>query len=116
MANTNYSYLNADTLIVFVGFIIVLLVLFTIIKDVRKMKQVSLEKQMEAKKVPSCPDYWESVGESKCRNIHKLGKCGHKQDVDFSDNIFTDKRTGKIMKCRYAKECEISWEGTDKIC
>ena len=80
------------------------------------MKQVSLEKQMEAKKVPSCPDYWESVGESKCRNIHKLGKCGHKQDVDFSDNIFTDKRTGKIMKCRYAKECEISWEGTDKVC
>ena len=116
MAKTNYSYLNADTLIVFVGFIIVLLVLFTIIKDVRKMKQVSLEKQMEAKKVPSCPDYWESVGESKCRNIHKLGKCGHKQDVDFSDNIFTDKHTGKIMKCRYAKECEISWEGTDKIC
>ena len=63
-----------------------------------------------------CPDYFEIVGNNKCSNIHKLGKCGHNHDIDFNDESFTDRRVGDVMKCRYAKACDLSWEGVDKLC
>jgi len=111
-----YTYMNVDTSIIVIGIIIVLLVIFKIVKDIRTVSQNRLAEQIKAKEISACPDYWETVGQNKCRNIHKLGKCGHNNDVDFNDDMFVDKRTGNMMKCRYAKQCDISWEGASSLC
>jgi hypothetical protein len=116
MAKGEYSYLTAGTFITVIGIIIVILVIFKIVRDVKALNDGKKETQKIAREVPMCPDYFEAVSPNKCRNIHKLGKCGHNRDIDFSDDSFTNERVGNIMKCRYANACDLSWEGIDKLC
>ena len=116
MAIKEYTYLNTSSFITVIGVIIVILVIFKIVRDVRQMTYNKEEKQKSSREVPMCPDYFEIVVNNKCRNIHKLGKCGHNNDIDFNDESFSDRRVGDVMKCRYAKACDLSWEGVDKLC
>lgn len=77
------------------------------------------QKKQDPRPFPKCPDYWDSLGDGKCRNTHRIGKCRIKDDVnivDFTGDIFTDKRTGNYMKCKWAKECHAPWEGIDDLC
>ena len=114
----NYQYMTTDTFIIMVGVIIVFLVLFKIGRDIYQMNQKRYKDKLDEQNQdgPMCPDYFDIVGHNKCRNVHKLGKCGHNHDIDFNDDTFDDKRTGNIMKCRYAKACDLSWEKIDKMC
>ena len=64
-----------------------------------------------------CPDLWESVDETKCKNIHNIGNCSITGDkiMDFNESIFKNKESD-YYKCTWAKECGISWEGIDNLC
>ena len=63
---------------------------------------------------PQCPDYWKSVGDNKCQNIKKLGRCnlGNDNIMDFSGKLYEK----DINKCMWSKFCESSWEGVDHLC
>lgn len=82
------------------------------------------QKQPAPKKLnipyPQCPDYWESISANKCKNVHKLGQCrlGNDPDntIDFNTRIFLNDVTGNYMKCKWATDCNVSWEGINKLC
>jgi hypothetical protein len=66
-----------------------------------------------------CPDYWDSIGNSKCKNTKSLGVCSNTEGsntVDFSGDVFTNKNTGDYSKCKWAKACSISWSNIDRLC
>ncbi len=69
---------------------------------------------------PQCPDYWESVSANKCKNVHNLGQCrlGNDPDnvIDFGTDTFLNDATGNYMKCKWATDCGVSWEGINKLC
>jgi hypothetical protein len=84
----------------------------------------------------NCPDYWEHKGHHICKNVNNLGKCPKNYkgalnhgNIDFkkvlgventNNRIVLDKRMKKhknlIKKCHWAKQCNASWEGVDKLC
>ena len=112
----NLSYSNADTLIVALGIFIVVLILAYIYRQY-KDTQKEMQRNNRTLKTPgSCPDYWDTVDEGSCRNVHKIGKCGLGHDVSFNDQMFTHPRTGEYMKCRWSKDCEAPWEHISNIC
>ena len=66
-----------------------------------------------------CPDYWDSIGNSKCQNTKSLGSCSKDQGaniVDFSGEVFTNSNTGNYSKCRWATACNVSWSNIDRLC
>jgi hypothetical protein len=71
--------------------------------------------------IAKCPDYWDVVGDNKCRNVNKIGVCLHgdgtlDSDVmDFNIPIFEGKK-GLYYKCSWANKCKTPWEGIDKLC
>lgn len=69
---------------------------------------------------PQCPDYWECVSANKCKNVHSLGACrlGNDPDniIDFNSDTFLNEITGNYMKCKWASDCGVSWEGINKLC
>jgi len=36
--------------------------------------------------------------------------------MDFSGVIFTNANTGNYAKCKWAKACNVSWSGIDRLC
>ena len=76
-------------------------------------------------KYPDCPDFFEIVtdtdGKKQCENIYNIGKCVKKESgnnkISFDDNIlFNNTKDGNYWKCRWAKECEVPWDGINKLC
>jgi hypothetical protein len=71
--------------------------------------------------ISKCPDYWEVVGENRCRNVNKLGVClisdGTKDSdvMDFNLPIFEGKK-GLYYKCSWAQKCRVPWEGISNLC
>jgi len=68
---------------------------------------------------PACPDYWDSLGNSKCQNTNSLGSCSTTpgaNTMDFSGEIFTNNNTGNYTKCKWAKACNIAWSNVDRLC
>jgi hypothetical protein len=67
----------------------------------------------------SCPDYWDSVGNGKCKNTNSLGSCSTTSGanvMDFSGEVFTNNNTGNYAKCKWAKACNIAWSNIDRLC
>ena len=66
-----------------------------------------------------CPDYWDSLGNGKCKNSQYLGSCSKDEGanvMDFSGEIFTNQNTGNYSKCKWATACGVSWSGVDRLC
>jgi len=82
-----------------------------------------------------CPDYWTHEGDHVCRNIYNLGKCPAgrggirpQASIDMKSIAGGVSGTGDVLdkamagavpmhkKCRWARGCEASWEGVDKLC
>jgi hypothetical protein len=64
-----------------------------------------------------CPDFWQADGSNRCLNSKKLGYCmvGDDNMMTFDDPVFkTDK--SDYYKCKWAKNCGVSWEGIDNLC
>lgn len=64
-----------------------------------------------------CPDLWEIIDNNKCKNVHMIGSCSKTGDkvMDFNDPVFKTKNTD-YFKCKWAKECGVTWEGIDNLC
>jgi hypothetical protein len=109
--------MNASIAIyIFGGF----LFLFIIIHYYRQFTSISnKEKESSTRLTPECPDFWVVEESNKCRNTHKLGKCLTKDNgglMDFNTDYFLNKSSGNYAKCRWAKTCNVSWDGIDHIC
>ncbi len=73
--------------------------------------------------VSPCPDFWVHNGNNVCKNQFNLGLCPKDNKsmtvpqgtVDFNGNNYkgTD---GNLNKCKWAKQCSVSWEGIDNLC
>ncbi len=72
--------------------------------------------------VGHCPDYW--VDESTtnngamCRNVKALGKAACPRTMNFSTMDYQG-TAGECKKKKWAKECDVSWDGisnNDQIC
>lgn len=115
---TNPVYLFRVRQYVFYG-LLGLLVLIFIVFMVQKWRKFL--KNVNKFKLPpwknNCPDYWMSVGKNKCKNIHKLGKCGLKEDgiIDFGKAPFLGS-DGDRNKCRFVRACNTPWTGIDNLC
>jgi hypothetical protein len=83
----------------------------------------SVSKQKSNMKFPpwpaKCPDYWKVGGDNECINDKRLGKCNNGAegtiDMKFEDDIFKGSEGAKY-KCKWAKKCNIPWEGIDSLC
>jgi len=67
----------------------------------------------------TCPDYWDSIGNSKCQNTNSLGSCSTTAGaniMDFSGDVFNNGNTGNYAKCKWAKACNIAWSNIDRLC
>ena len=61
-----------------------------------------------------CPDLWE-VHEKGCDNVKKLGHCNKEDLATFDAPIYKGKDS-LYYKCKWAHNCNVSWEGIDKLC
>ena len=69
--------------------------------------------------IAQCPDYWESIGNGKCKNTNALGSCSTTAGanvMDFSGEVFTNANTGNYAKCKWAQACNVSWGGVERLC
>jgi hypothetical protein len=99
--------------------IIVIVGIFVIYYSYTAYTSFTHSKQTDLRPYPKCPDYWESVGDGKCKNVHKIGRCRLNPSgdiVDFSGQVFQNKKSGDYMRCKWAKECHAPWEGIDDLC
>ena len=83
--------------------------------------------EKEQFKYPDCPDFFEIVsdsdGKKHCENVYNIGKCRKKGvgtgngKISFDENtLFNNTKDGNYWKCRWAKECEVPWDGINKLC
>jgi len=99
--------------------IIIVVIIFILYYSYTAYVGITQPKKTDPRPYPRCPDYWESIGDGKCKNVHKIGRCRLTppgDTVDFSGDVFNDKKTGNYMKCKWAKECHAPWEGIDNLC
>lgn len=82
-----------------------------------------LNKLTWPRRINPCPDYWVHEGNNVCRNSFNIGKCplgnngqlSPNATIDFNGSIYNG-MDGSLNKCKWAKKCENSWEGIDKLC
>ena len=74
------------------------------------------------RKISPCPDYFISDNAGGCKNTYNLGTCPSVDGVLQPNSVVkfdTPEFTGddaSYNKCRWAKECQVSWEGVDNLC
>ena len=59
-----------------------------------------------------CPDYWVVNADGTCTNKQNLGTCtdGSQHTMDFTTDEWSGV-DGLKKKCKWAKECNITWDG-----
>lgn len=103
---------------------IIIIILFTVylFLDVFKKKINKKSNNVNKKKVEYnyCPDFFEKIkenGQNYCVNTYNLGSCQFINNrKNFDDTIFTNKISGNKNKCKFAKKCDLSWSGIDRLC
>jgi len=110
-------YINTTIVIYVIGFLILVLMIVFFYNEYKKIKDEQKKNQKDTYYAP-CPDYWESVGNNKCMNSFKLGKCSLEDNtvMDFNDEIFLNNATGNYAKCKWAKGCNVYWGNIDRLC
>ena len=110
------STYTSSTFIIIVG---VLSLLFIIIYLYNNYKAASLLATNVTIAYSMCPNYWDSMGNGKCKNTNSLGTCSKTAGsniMDFSGDVFTNKNTGNYSKCKWANACNVSWSNIDRLC
>ena len=117
--NNNKKFFDTSTFIII---IVVLFVSIFIIYTYRAYKtfQDKAKEELKSQSRPAkCPDYWEVGDGNVCKNVHLLGSCSNTVDnnqMSFDDEIFTHPRTGNYAKCKWAKGCNLEWQGVNNLC
>lgn len=108
------SLLSVIIIVVFIIYI------YVEIKSINKNNTVNMKTKLT---YGECPDFFETMtrdGKKYCKNTYKLGSCAKSEDnniISFEDDeLFTDDVNGNIMKCKWSKECDIPWNGIDRLC
>lgn len=93
----------------------VALIIFLILMALTALMMAKFkEHQLYPPEVPPCPDYWENLGDHKCKNSKGLGngKCD-------GEHSFKAKQWqglgGRKKKCAWAKSCQIEWDGISNV-
>ena len=74
------------------------------------------------RKISECPDYFISDNNGGCKNTYNLGTCPSENGVLLPNSVVkfdTAEFSGDdapYNKCRWAKDCQVSWEGVDNLC
>ena len=118
--NTVVSITGLLSVVIAVGFIVFLYLRYL---NNQKAKSNFSDNKGDNIEYPDCPDFFEIVtdsnGEKQCKNIYNIGKCRKTAPytVSFRKNkLFNNTEDGNYWKCRWAKECEVPWEGIDNLC
>ena len=98
--------------------------LFLDIKDKMTIKDTQINNGMVQDKYPECPDFFDIInenGEKKCKNVYNLGSCintegNNKISAFFNHDFFKDPKKGNYRRCLWSKDCEVPWEGIDRLC
>ena len=93
--------------------VISLFILFLYLR-LRSTKKSIVEETKNERRMSQCPDYWQSIGKNKCKNIHNIGN--GKNEEDFNKSYFLDEETGDIARCNWAKMTNTPWQFIDKLC
>lgn len=126
MANNRNNNTSGTRLFTTGSFTTAIIVLFIIFfgvflyrsyQDFQKQKTEKLDARITP---PECPDYWEKVGPNKCKNTLRVnGNCNTSLDnniMDFDTEIFKHPKLSNKFKCRWARQCKVSWSGIDSLC
>ena len=107
---------SSTTFIIIAG---VLILVFIIVYLYNSYKKASLLATTATVAYSICPNYWDSIGNGKCKNTNSLGSCsntGGANVMDFSSEIFTNPNTGNYAKCKWANACNVSWSNIERMC
>ncbi len=103
-------YVTTNAFIQVLGGIIFIALFVYLFNQYRAYMKAERRKILDDRKPSICPDYWETVGPNKCRNVHKIGKLDNVV-MDFNQKQYTHKTRGKFNKKQWAKTYEIPWAG-----
>jgi hypothetical protein len=108
---------TTNTVMLVVGFLVLGGIGIYLYNNYKSLKNAAIPTATVA--APKCPDYWESIGNGKCKNTNALGSCSTTPGaniMDFGGVVFTNANTGEYAKCKWAKACNVSWSGVDRLC
>ena len=108
---------TSDTIMIMVGVLVLAGICIYLYNNYKALKHSIMPTATLA--MPQCPDYWDSVGNGQCQNTNGLGSCSTTpgaNKMDFGGEIFTNANTGNYAKCKWAKACNVSWSGIDRLC
>ena len=110
------TYITTTVVIYIIGILVLFLMIIYFYNEYKKLKEEDRKNKKDIY-YSNCPDYWESVGEGKCKNTFKLGKCAldNNSIMDFNDDIFKN-TDGNYAKCKWAKSCDTYWANINKLC
>tara|TARA_B100001093_G_scaffold519998_1_gene611974 strand:- start:2599 stop:2940 length:342 start_codon:yes stop_codon:yes gene_type:complete len=108
---------NILNIVITLGIIIISLFVMFLYLKLRANKKNITELSTKKRNISQCPDYWESIGENLCKNIHGLGESGRIINIaDFNGEIYQDEETAPELKCHWAKIAKVPWQYIDKLC
>lgn len=122
------SYLTINTLVVFLSVIIIVVASIYFYQSYKKFQKVKLIQDTKEYKPNDCPDYWDVVSRNKddkgrdtvvCKNTHKLGVCAldpERNKFTFDDEIFVNPLSKNMARCKWSKQCGVSWSGYNNLC
>ncbi len=123
------SYLTTNTFIVVLGFLSLVGIAVYFYTQYRDFQRAVKAKQSKEATINQCPDYWTITEQSKdnkgrivsitCKNDNLLGVCALNPDENtftFADEIFNNPGTKDMARCKWAKQCKVSWSGYDQLC
>ena len=122
--NLNKNNIGNERLFTTSSFVIAIKILFVVfigiyIYQTYKEFQKKKKSQIDIS-IPECPDYWDKIGSKKCKNNLRVnGRCNTTVDnsiMDFDNEIFNNQKFGNKFKCKWARDCGVSWSGISSLC
>lgn len=93
----------------------VALVIFIILMALMALMMAKAkEHQLYPPEVPPCPDYWENLGDHKCKNTKGLGNGQCDGEHSFKAKKYQGYK-GRKEKKEFAKQCQIEWDGISNV-
>lgn len=89
--------------------------------DIKKKKDYLNNKSGTGKEdYKQCPNYFKLIDGDICHNNLKLGKCHSNYDfnniIKSNKNLLHNKHLQNKLKCEWAKQCRVEWDGIDRLC